>query len=371
MIVNVFGSTKNEIHFGCKSLSAGLDTLIEEICGADTVVNHFMHNYISPGFLDVFKVEKSQGKIIKSKLSRIKKGKSFKGLDRFESKRDYDQWQLAVKLVLKDRFIRRSIKVADVNVVNVEGSIHDERLYGWYLLALAQAIKELGGKLVWANVTMQNENKKVLDKVLKSGELIPCREQFTTKYLKENSYNAVQSFDTAVLAPFAPSSAEKFDKKVLVTGSVNKVVEIVSIFEEVRKRGFEPVYLPAGLSDVEVRKGKGDIQIAEELGVEICGFNEVPFLQLPRYISGFEFVISGRHHLNILSAVAGTPFIPLASNSWKIEGIVNFFEIHGVFNKPLSESIDYVLGHHDQLADLLKSKLPEAKELARLNFVID
>ena len=40
-------------------------------------------------------------------------------------------------------------------------------------------------------------------------------------------------------------------------------------------------------------------------------------------LSSFDLLVSGRYHLCIFSLLAGVPVIPLQSNTWKMQGLVN------------------------------------------------
>lgn len=54
-------------------------------------------------------------------------------------------------------------------------------------------------------------------------------------------------------------------------------------------------------------------------------WDAMPWDALPEYLKKVKLVVSGRHHMIIFALMARTPFIPLSSNTWKIEGLCELF----------------------------------------------
>ena len=366
MIANVFGSTKNEVHFGCKSLTHGLEELLYNQYGRNILIEHTLHKYLSINFREIYKPKlyadsENSFAYFKDKLLG-RKPSPLLASNRLEI--TIENWERSLKTVINDNFLRKKILVSDLNIINVEGTIHDKNIHGVYLLALSKVIRDLGKEVKWVNVTMQGENPEILKKAI--GDLkLPTRERFTFEYLQTQGLNAVNSFDTAVLAPFKLSSnqEQKESGKVLITGGVKGGVNLNTLILTVKKLGKTPVYLPAAISDIE------NIEEMKDAGVEMIPLASIHYLDLPQFIKKFDFVISGRHHLNILSAIGGVPFIPLKSNSWKTEGIVDFFEINELFSNDLETSCQLLLDDKKIFQEKMMAGIEKAKTLASRNIL--
>jgi exopolysaccharide biosynthesis predicted pyruvyltransferase EpsI len=178
--------------------------------------------------------------------------------------------------------------------------------------------------------------------------------------------NAIQSFDTAVLAPFNNITYKltvlENNEYCLFTGSNIKKYDLLKIAEEINIKGFVPLYIPMGLNDFK------DFTELKKSNILSLDFSQVNLSQLIYLIKNSKFVISGRHHLNIFSLMAEKPFIPLESNTWKIAGVCELLDIQPKFNMDLSDKIDDIIIYHHTYRKNLESKIHKSKELAKLNF---
>lgn len=365
MIINVFGSTKNEAHFGCKSLSHGLDNLLIQKFSNNAVIDHTLHKYLSLGFVDSFRKPFNIGrrKVVESLVPVFLQGKKVPVHSQKELDVSYSNWVKSLSEIKKDYFLKNKILISDLNIINVEGTIHDQNIYGLHLLALSKVIRDLGKEVQWVNVTIANEDKRILNDSI--GDLVlPTREDFSYDYITGNGLKAIKSFDTSVLAPFNIEGDYKniSSNKVLITGSVSKEsVDLNNIIATVKKVGKIPVYIPAEFTDLK------DLDLVKKAGVEYVELASINYLDIPQFIRQFDFVISGRHHLNILSAIAGVPFIPLHSNTWKTQGIVKYFELEKLFVANLEEACNYLMHNKDKIEQDLSIKIELAKKLALSN----
>lgn len=366
MIVNILGSTKNEIHFGCKALSHGLENVLKEKLDTQNNIyfEHLQNGYKSPGFHNSFIKEieiKEREKIVKAaKYLLFNKpiGKSVNYIKQF----DYSNWLNSIEAIKRDSYINKKILISDLNVINVEGIVHDKAINGLFLLALSKVIASLGKKVIFVNVSMMNENEQILKDAL-NGFSIPTRESETYNYLESMGLKVVEAFDTSIAAPFTINKVPSIPNHVLITGSVNKDVKITEIVKTLRSLGKNPVYIPSGISDFE------DLNLIKSMGVKFVDFGEINYLEIPDFIKQFEFVVSGRYHLDILSFVAGVPFIPLKSNTWKIQGLVDFFDLKNIYNKPLEDSLNIFLGDYKKYKESILDNRILAKKLVNNNMV--
>jgi polysaccharide pyruvyl transferase WcaK-like protein len=83
--------------------------------------------------------------------------------------------------------------------------------------------------------------------------------------------------------------------------------------------------------------------------------------------------LSGRFHLLIFAAIAGTPFVPLASNSFKIEGLLQSLAYPVPVSGP-DDPVDLLLDrvveverNHEALQNRLRAAAPEMRERATFN----
>jgi polysaccharide pyruvyl transferase WcaK-like protein len=89
------------------------------------------------------------------------------------------------------------------------------------------------------------------------------------------------------------------------------------------------------------------------------------------------FLVTGRFHLLIFATLAGTPFVPLESNSFKIDGLLRSLSYPIPVSGPhddvdrVMERAARVFGERDDLAERLRALIPVMRERARLNVAFD
>jgi polysaccharide pyruvyl transferase WcaK-like protein len=195
--------------------------------------------------------------------------------------------------------------------------------------------------------------------------LIAARESNSFDYLKSIGLNAVQAFDTALLAPEEENkSTIRFvpqKKYCLFTGSNIKKYDLLDIANTISDKGFSPIYIPLGLNDYE------DFARLKKSNVDCFEFNELSYSELLEVIRNAEIVVSGRHHLNILSLAVAKPFVPLESNTWKIDGVCKMLGYRTQFDIDLSLRIDDVLLNKEAIICKFTNHSKTLMKLAKLN----
>lgn len=88
-----------------------------------------------------------------------------------------------------------------------------------------------------------------------------------------------------------------------------------TLFNGVKSTGKKPVYLSIG-DDGETELATG---VCREMSVSFVDAGTLGVNELVGFLRQFPAAISGRHHINIFLMRAGVPFLPLPSNTWKIE----------------------------------------------------
>ncbi len=103
------------------------------------------------------------------------------------------------------------------------------------------------------------------------------------------------------------------------------------------------------------------------LGVPMVMAASIPWDGVVDYLGGYPFALSGRHHVNVFLTRAGVPFLPLPSNTWKIEATL---ELIGYPLRPirthqaLRPALDDLIRRRDVLATASRSAGQKGHESA-------
>ena len=358
----IFGSTKEDVHIGCHALTNGLENLIKKKYSSNEIlIQHINLKYLSPVF----------HKTILS-TSAISKKQLFKKIIFRQTSLDltYNQstftWLNAVdQLHEKDFYIKYIIESADVVIINGECIIHHGKLLGRQLLAIGYISEKLNKVVHWVNFSTQNENEDILKIALGKSKHIAVREPYTFDYLAKMNISTIQSFDTAVLAEFKDDflkttySNQNF---CLFTLSTLKEYSLKDILSVIKALDLKPFYIPIGQNDIYfLRKIK-------KLGISYINLNAIQFPNIISFIQQFQLVISGRHHLNLLSIVAGVPFIPLKSNTWKIESVCKLIQ-YEFEESALLEKAKSTLHNSHKIRENFLEFVPRLRILAEQNII--
>jgi len=103
---------------------------------------------------------------------------------------------------------------------------------------------------------------------------------------------------------------------VVVTGGVLINEEgLNQIFDAVQNAGLRSVYFSVGDG------GETDLarRICAERNIPMVDAYEYAITKPISFLQQFPLAISGRHHVNVFLMRAGVPFVPLPSNTWKVE----------------------------------------------------
>ena len=356
--VTVFGSTKEEVHIGCKALTSGLEKLIYETYGGDTLIKHVSHRYLSPHFNDVFFVTKlkTRRKFFTKEVACV-----------LEKNRSEKNWLASLKsLEDNDIFLKLTIQSSDIVIINVEGTLHHKGLLGHQLLAIGALAVKLNKPVYWVNVSVESEDDEIIKKAFSGARQVSVRDKFSYSYLMKLGVNAVLAFDTAVLADYVENNIviDNFLPDVpfcLFTGSNVKEFDLLNHAKVIYSHGIKPLYIPLGLNDYD------DLNILKENNISCLDYGQLDFTDVIALIKKSEFVISGRHHLNIFCLLAGKPFIAYKSNTWKIEGVMDMLEYDYDYDLELYTRVKNLLDNYDNIASSLKGKINCVKKEARKN----
>lgn len=258
---------------------------------------------------------------LSGKASIVKPSGAFPHASNFAPELDLSQWdETRRRLAQTDSAFASTLASADIVVVNGEGTIHHNSLRALGLLAMTKCAVQTGKKVLLMNATIQHMATELLLDVLPMVELIHARETATYNTLRQLNLNPILAPDLAFLALDEETTPRirmlDCNDHVLVTAGVTVNRESLKmLFNGVQSAGMKAVYLSIG--------DGGESALA----MEVCRETSVPFVdaatigvkELIGFLRQFPLAISGRHHINIFLMRAGVPFLPLPSNTWKIE----------------------------------------------------
>lgn len=235
---------------------------------------------------------------------------------------DTKRWEsIRSELANNDQDLHAAFKASDLVVINGEVSIHHNSVRALSLLALAKTAMQSGKKVLLMNATLQQMMPQLLQEVLSNVALIHVREMLSKKYLEQLGIKSLATADLAFLALDDESTTKtrlpKASEHVLVTGGViiNKE-SLNQLFNAVKSIGLRPFYLSIG--------DGGETELARcvcnEHNVRMMEAGTLGVKELIDFLRQFPLAISGRHHINIFLMRAGVLFLPLPSNTWKVDG---------------------------------------------------
>jgi polysaccharide pyruvyl transferase WcaK-like protein len=332
--------------------------LIKNKMGKKIFIQHVSHRFLSPFFYNEY-------------VSPIISKKNiwpfyYKKNGSIEENHGYKKWIKAYKeMYSKDIFLNLTLKNADFVIINIEGTVHHQSLLGHQMLAIGKLAFEFGKKVYWVNFSTQSENETILKDALYGAQKIATREVRSYSYLKSLGINVTQAFDTAVLADYN-NEVRTFNNRhkeeyCLFTGSNIKKYNLLEIASVVKENGYEPIYLPLGLNDFN------ELKSIKDNNIKHLNFNDFTYNNINEVINKSKFIVSGRHHLNIFSLLANKPFIPLKSNTWKIEGVCEMLDYKSDFEMNLSNRIISLMKSYSFIEESFKESVPKLKKLSSNN----
>ncbi|AZV28307.1 hypothetical protein CT157_20575 [Pseudomonas syringae] len=195
---------------------------------------------------------------------------------------------------LANSTLAAEIASVDAVVINGEGTIHHGS--GLHLLAILAYAQELGKRTILVNSVLQDV--PVYLDVLRKLDDLTVREVNSFRYLASLGIDSRLVPDSIIGAQFNPGVDESYRGKIIITDCHLSREDVRQVLDKASEEfSADCVYFP-----LEYENSVNDWRDA-----------------LKKFRAA-KLIITGRHHAVYLALLAGTPFIALPSNTWKIEG---------------------------------------------------
>jgi polysaccharide pyruvyl transferase WcaK-like protein len=273
---------------------------------------------------------------------------------------------------------RDQFEWADLVVVNGEGTLHPQpQALRW--VCTVSALAKRYHKPYWVvNCSLKclgDPSQALFAEFFKGADHVAAREPVSFREMVALAPHAVQAADCAWLTEPAPvdearlvlSKAGVEGPFAAMTGSASvhkwPIEHQRSVVDALRARGLAVVYT---FSD------KKDAGIAEQLGLPAVTHREADYRQLTTVQSLAEIVVGGRFHPTILSALVGTPFVAIPSNTHKMSGVMEMLGTPELLCDFASlerviPTINAVLDAREDWSRRLRERSKEIAPLARYN----
>jgi SAM-dependent methyltransferase len=187
----------------------------------------------------------------------------------------------------------------DAVIVNGEGTIHHGA--GLHLLTILAGAQELGVPTLLVNAVFE-ECEEFTD-VLRKLDDFTVRDLHSSRYLKSLGVPHRLVLDSIFEADFSEAPAHDFKGKIIVTDGIACRSDVVQALNQaLGDFGDGAVYYP-----LESAERVKDWRHA------VADFRQA------------RLIVTGRHHGVCLASLAGTPFVAMGSNTWKVEGLLSLF----------------------------------------------
>jgi polysaccharide pyruvyl transferase WcaK-like protein len=276
----------------------------------------------------------SIGQRMENRLRRICGAGRAAAVSPSPEKIDRSRWREAISIMYE----RLSPLWADAGLllVNGEGTIHHDSVGALGLIGICAAAKRMRKKVAVVNCSIFELDESRLDTLRESVDYVSVREPMTFRYLKSNNIAATQSADCLFLAGnYLKTQAVSLRLSGPVTtpyvvytpgvlSALDRINEstIAADIKAIRGLGRDVVYYVVETEDEKFAS------VAARAGASILPLGAVRWEQVQPFLAGAEWVVSGRYHINIFASMSGTPFIPLETNTAKMQGLLELLSCH-------------------------------------------
>lgn len=266
---------------------------------------------------------------------------------------DIERWrEFAHQARADDMLLAEALRTASHFVVNGEGTIHHNLPRALALMALIDAATEAGVPAFLLNASVHGMSPSLIARVLPKLSFIHVRESRSKALLDDLGIRSWCAPDLALAS--IPSLIEDItpDQRACVVtagvlaGAGDHLGDILCC---VRERGLDPIYLRVG----DGGEGPQIAATCADASVQMIHASDFSPNELLAFLAGARVAVSGRHHINMYLLSAGTPFVALPSNTWKIEATMEDMGLalplaHDLHQ--LAAGLDYIVGERCELS---------------------
>ncbi|AFM02721.1 hypothetical protein Fleli_0226 [Bernardetia litoralis DSM 6794] len=279
----------------------------------------------------------------------------------------YRNFLKKVKKLIEIQEFKTAMFDKELVVINMEGTVHHNTLQGITLIGIAYAAHLSGKKVFLLNGSIQKMSKQLLKNTFNRIDYIAVREIISHTYLNELNIKNNLALDCAFLSKITENQSNIFTSKgkrclyttgvILAYSQQHNIENPIEIIENhvssLKNKGYEVFFL-------KIEENESLLEPAlQALDVSIIDMNDYDWNMIGSILAEFELIVSGRYHIIIFCIMMNIPFIPIESNTWKIEGLFKTLNKDIEIQK-LTNSLDDIMPYQFLFTDLPKEiqKLP-------------
>lgn len=234
----------------------------------------------------------------------------------------FDDWAaIQAQLSVEDYEYASVLQKIDHVIVNGEGSFHHNAPRALGLLALMKTALDTGKKVSLINTTIQAMGAELIRAVLPRLDLIHVRDERSRRELQDQM--GIQSQVTTDLAFLAMLECKdttwhclnSHDYVLVTAGVTAQEPALNALLDAIKHVGKQAVYFCIG----DGRERDLAVRVCGPKNVPVVDAHDIPWEETASFLRQFPIAISGRHHVNIFLMRAGVPFLPIPSNTWKVD----------------------------------------------------
>jgi polysaccharide pyruvyl transferase WcaK-like protein len=271
-------------------------------------------------------------------------------------------------------------KWSDLIVVNGEGTLHPQpQALRW--IGAVTAIARKYNKPYWvvnSSISCRGDKTEAIFRsFFDQAQYVAIREPVSHREIAQPVSSAISAADCAFLTvPSSQDEALDIVRRAGVKGPFAVVTGSASVDRWPVDHQREVIgYLKSlGLEVLYMHSDRRDTNNLRALNIELptVSHKDASFQQMAAIQSLAQIVVGGRFHPTILSALVGTPFVAVPSNTHKMTGLMEMLESKELLCdfaslNGLTQKIGKVLKDRDQWSDRLREKAAHAKQYALLN----
>ena len=222
-----------------------------------------------------------------------------------------------------------ALDAAQVVVINGEGTLHHGKHRGRWLLEAGARVKARGGRVALVNALWQDNPQDWADLAVQF-DILCCRDSRSAGALAEQAGCRVDWIGDLSMFPTAPPSLPGVRQGITVSCSVNrKVTERLASLTDRMQAEFLPITTTLKAVSPHLTGMRRAIRKAYAQWFQRRFVSAHP---ATRFVAGdvaymqslaqHRLLVTGRFHAVTMAIASGTPFVAVASNSWKIEALL-------------------------------------------------